>query len=45
VFAAITGVLFLNEQLNLVQVIGCVVILGAILFAQLIVLKQNRKPL
>lgn len=42
VFAAITGALFLNESLNLVQVIGCVIILAAILFAQLIVLKKNR---
>lgn len=43
VFAAITGALFLNESLNLVQVIGCVIILAAILFAQLIVLKKNRR--
>ena len=45
VFAAITGVLFLNEKLNLVQVIGCIIILGAILLAQLFVLKKNRQPL
>lgn len=43
VFAAITGALFLKESLNLVQVIGCVIILAAILSAQLIVLKNQRQ--
>ncbi len=42
VFAAIAGVLFLNESLNPLQVIGCVIILGAILFAQLFVIRNQR---
>ena len=43
VFAAITGALFLQETLNKVQVVGCIIILLAILFAQLSVLKSHRK--
>lgn len=43
VFAAIAGVVLLDESLNPVQVIGCIIILAAILFAQLFVLKNNRK--
>ncbi len=42
VFAAIAGVVLLNESLNTVQVIGCIIILAAILLAQLFVLKNNR---
>jgi drug/metabolite transporter (DMT)-like permease len=42
VFAAIAGVVLLDESLNTVQVIGCIIILAAILLAQLFVLKNNR---
>ena len=40
VFAAIAGLLFLAEKLNTVQIIGAVIILAAILFAQLIVMRR-----
>lgn len=42
VFAAIAGIMFLDEYLNPVQVIGCVIIMAAILFAQLFVIKKNK---
>lgn len=42
VFAAIAGVLFLQERMNWVQVIGCGIILAAILVAQLGVIKRGR---
>ena len=42
VFAAIAGALILHERLNTVQIIGCVIIMAAILFAQLIVILQQR---
>lgn len=42
VFAAIAGVLFLNERMNWVQVLGCGIILAAILVAQLGVIKRNK---
>lgn len=35
VFAAIFGALFLNETMNLIQIVGCGIILAAILVAQL----------
>lgn len=41
VFAAIAGVIFLHEGMNPVQLIGCAIILAAILSAQLIVLKKR----
>jgi len=41
VFAAIAGILFLAEQMNTVQFIGAGIILAAILFAQLIVMKRT----
>lgn len=44
VFAALTGYLFLNERLEPVQMLGCVLILGAILLAQIRVKKlENAK--
>lgn len=43
VFAAIAGILFLGEYLNLIQVIGCAIILAAILFAQLATIKKNNR--
>lgn len=39
VFAALAGVFFLKESLNPIQVLGAVIILAAILFAQWIVVK------
>jgi drug/metabolite transporter (DMT)-like permease len=41
VFAALAGVYFLKESMNPVQVIGAVIILAAILFAQWIVMKKD----
>jgi len=35
VFAAIFGALFLNETMNFIQIVGCGIILAAILVAQL----------
>lgn len=35
VFAAISGALILKEQMNFIQVVGCAIILGAIVAAQL----------
>ena len=40
VFAALAGVLFLQESMNGIQVFGAVIILAAILFAQWIVMKK-----
>lgn len=40
VFAAVAGVLILSEQMNPFQVTGAVIILAAIVFAQLVVLKR-----
>ncbi len=40
VFAALTGYIFLSEGLELVQILGCGMILGAILLAQI----QGKKP-
>jgi len=34
VFAAIAGILFLKESMNWIQLLGCAIIMGAILFAQ-----------
>jgi len=42
VFAAIAGVLFLQERMNWVQIIGCGIILAAILIAQLGVIRRGR---
>ncbi len=42
VFAAIAGVIFLKESMNWVQILGCGIILAAILIAQLGVIKRNR---
>ncbi len=42
VFAAISGVLFLQERMNWVQVLGCGIIMAAILIAQLGVIKRNK---
>jgi len=41
VFAAIAGVLYLKETMNLVQVIGAIIILAAIISAQLLVFKRG----
>ena len=41
VFAAMAGVFFLRESMNLVQVIGAVIILAAILFAQWITMRRG----
>jgi len=41
VFAAIAGVLYLKETMNLVQVIGAIIILTAIISAQLLVFKRG----
>jgi drug/metabolite transporter (DMT)-like permease len=41
VFAALAGVLFLQESMNGIQVFGAVIILAAILFAQWIVMKKG----
>jgi len=42
VFAAIAGVLFLQERMNWVQILGCGIILAAIIIAQLGVIKRGR---
>lgn len=42
VFAAFAGALFLNERMNWVQILGCGIILAAILVAQLGVIKRNK---
>jgi drug/metabolite transporter (DMT)-like permease len=46
VFAALTGYILLNEELTPIQIIGCALILGAILLAQIRVpLSQSAKNL
>lgn len=42
VFAAISGMIFLHERMNWVQILGCGIILAAILLAQMGVIKRNR---
>jgi drug/metabolite transporter (DMT)-like permease len=42
VFAAIFGAFFLMERMNPIQILGCVIIMGAILGAQLIVLRSQK---
>lgn len=44
VFAAIFGALFLHEKMNFWQILGCAIILAAILGAQLIVIRSNKDP-
>jgi drug/metabolite transporter (DMT)-like permease len=41
VFAALAGVYFLKEVMNPIQVVGAVIILAAILFAQWVVMKKE----
>ncbi len=41
VFAAIAGVLYLKETMNLIQVIGAIIILAAIISAQILVVKRG----
>lgn len=41
VFAALSGILFLNESFTLVQTIGCLMIFGAVILAQLWPLMRN----
>ena len=41
VFAAIAGVLILREHMNGIQILGCVIIMGAIILAQFAVIKRN----
>lgn len=43
VFGAIFGYLILHEELNALQVIGCVIIFACITFTQLFQLAENRK--
>lgn len=45
VFAALSGYLFLSERFTLIQFLGCVMIFGAVLLAQLWpILKNNMQP-
>ena len=43
VFAALAGVAFLQERMNWIQMVGCGIILVAILFSQLMVTRRNIK--
>jgi drug/metabolite transporter (DMT)-like permease len=45
VFAAIFGALIINERLNPVQILGCVIIMASILGAQLIMLRSTKNGL
>jgi drug/metabolite transporter (DMT)-like permease len=42
VFAAVFGWIILREQLTWIQISGCVLILAAIIFSQVLVMKQNK---
>ncbi len=42
VFAALIGWIFLHEQLTLLQLLGCALILAAIIFSQVITIRQNK---
>ncbi len=42
VFAALIGWLFLKEQLTLIQILGCGLIFAAIVFSQVITIRQNK---
>lgn len=43
VFAALAGVVFLQERMNWIQLVGCGIILAAILFSQLMVTRRYIK--
>ena len=43
VFAALFGALFLSERMNPIQIIGCAIIMGAILGAQLVTLRSQKQ--
>jgi drug/metabolite transporter (DMT)-like permease len=43
VFSAIFGWILLREELSWVQLTGCALILGAIIFSQVLIMKQNKK--
>jgi drug/metabolite transporter (DMT)-like permease len=43
VFAAVFGWIILREQLTWIQISGCVLILAAIIFSQVLVMKQNKQ--
>lgn len=45
VFAAIFGALIINERMNPVQILGCVIIMASILGAQLIMLRSTKNGL